>query len=68
MAKWHWIVRSRTDWNKAMEAYGKGYTEKPEPSHIYSEGFVEGTRQEAIERAKWDKSSAHQIIEVKRVE
>ena len=66
MAKWHWIVRARRNEDKEWKDYDRGYTKRFGP-YIYSEGDIEGTRQDAINRAKRNISSYKQIIEVKRV-
>ena len=67
MRKWKWQVTDRINWDRAMLAYKKGYTSEPEPYHIYAEGITEGTRQQAIARAKLDVGSYKQIIRIFRV-
>lgn len=65
--KWKWQVTDRVNWDKAIRNYQSGYTIEPIPYHIYDEGIVNGTRREAIDKAKLSISSCRQIIRVRRL-
>lgn len=64
--KWKWQVTDRVNWDKAIHNYQAGYTVSPQPFYIYDEGIVEGTRQDAIDKAKLSISSYRQIIRVRK--
>ena len=65
--EWHWQLRER----KRLLPYGskenrfKFGNEYSDP-YIFAEGIIEGTKQNAIDRARADMCSYNQIIEVWR--
>ena len=64
--KWHWQVRVRRNERREWDDYDRGHTKRLGP-YVYAEGIIEGTKEDAIKRAKRDISSYRQIIEVSRV-